>query len=211
MSLWHGVAKAARETGCDLVVIHGGHPDTERNALFELAGKNSFDGIVSWAATSIGPHTEYLERMADKTPLISLSLKYPKSPCVRIDSSLGIRQAVEHLITVHGKKRFAFIKGEASTQIFTQRYQSCVDTITASGLSVDERLVVDLDQLGLKIARDGTVVKALSELLDKRKLVPGRDFDAILTVNEPATIHLLRGIEAARHSGSRGRGLHKLR
>jgi len=69
------------------------------------------------------------------------------APQVLTDSFAGMRQAITHLIEVHGRRRIAFIQGPADQPEAQARYRAYEVALADHGIAVDERLVVRGDFL----------------------------------------------------------------
>src|SRR6516162_7998929 len=122
---------AAERRDVNLVVFAGGvlgAPGSEanRNFLFELCDKRSVDGVVVLGGVLgnyLGPSAvaELCARLAP-LPLASLSIVPPGVPSLLLDEDPGMRQALEHLIVRHGRRKIAFIRGPAVNAEAERRY-----------------------------------------------------------------------------------------
>jgi PAS domain S-box-containing protein len=103
-----------------------------------------------------------------------------------MDSYEGMREAVTHLIEVHGYRRLAFIRGPEDHVYAQGRYRAYVETLEAQGLSVDPNLVTPAAPWGPDTGRE-----AVRLLLDERGLRPGADLEAIVAVSEDTLVGAL--------------------
>ena len=123
MSLWSGVEAGAREQDLNLIAFPGGDirygPRGQANIIYDLITPDTFAGLVTWAAAlqHPGPHGEILseEELSalharyHPLPIVTLSKAVPGHPVVLVEGEQGMRDAVAHLIEVHGCRRIAFI------------------------------------------------------------------------------------------------------
>jgi phosphoserine phosphatase RsbU/P len=101
-----------------------------------------------------------------------------------VDNTAGTRQVVEHLITVHGKRRIAFIRGPAANDEADQRYRGYLRALLDAKLQPDSALVVDGDFLPTSGAQ------AVATLLDER----GLELDAIVAANDHMALGALEAL-----------------
>ena len=123
--LFAGVADAAIEQGVNLLCFAGGaidspqHVANSRNMIYDFVGAHNVDGIVLLSAT-LGNHIDstelalYCERFA-QLPVVSIAVPLSGMPTVGDDAE-GMRDAVRHLIDVHGHRRIAFVRGPEGTR-----------------------------------------------------------------------------------------------
>ena len=105
-----GGYEAAREAGCQLVLLHTNEsPEVERQTIEREM--EQVDGIV---IASSRMSDSALRMMAKQKPMVLLNRIIPEASCVVNDSDRGIRRAVEHL-GVLGHERILYVAGpEAS-------------------------------------------------------------------------------------------------
>ncbi|MDC7221001.1 MAG: methyl-accepting chemotaxis protein [Spirochaetales bacterium] len=111
-------------------------------------------------------------------------------PVVKIDSYTSLKLAITHLNKVHGISKIAFIRGNVDNNYFIDRYKGYVDGLKENGISFDERLVAGPIEFSSAIFDRKNTRKGLSLLIDERKLVPGKDFQAIISVTESTTLYI---------------------
>src|SRR5581483_9658113 len=85
-----------------------------RNGIYDLVGAHNVDGLVLLSGTlgnRIGAArlARYCERFG-ALPMVSVAVQVDGMPTV-IDDTGGIRDAIRHLIDVHGYQRIAFVRG----------------------------------------------------------------------------------------------------
>ncbi len=150
-TLWPGLIDAAERLDVNLVCFPGGRlraqlaHESQRNVIYDLAGEECLDGIITWASTLggvLGPAeiSSFHYRYHD-LPMVSLAQFMEGTPTVSVDSYHGMRALLEHLIQEHSYKRLAFIRGPEGHYYAQERYRAYVDTLQAHGLPLDPRLI----------------------------------------------------------------------
>ena len=195
-----GAADAARERGASLICFAGGMLDTPhrfhgpRNVIYDMVGADTIDGLVMMSGTmgnyvSAQQLAAFCERFAP-LPMCSISVRLAQLSSVLVDNATGMRQAVEHLVSVHGKQRIAFIRGPERNEEAERRFSVYQAVIAEHGLALGAEYVVSGD------FRASGGVDAVSVLLDDRRL----PIDALVFSNDYMA---LAAIEALRRRGVR--------
>ncbi len=110
-----------RRAGHHLLLLYGGpveapHPvDAADNALYELLGPQSADGIVvvsSLLSTFCGSEgvARFVGRLGH-AKMCSVGIQLPGLPSLVLDNGPGMEAVVEHLVRVHGRRNIAFLAG----------------------------------------------------------------------------------------------------
>ncbi len=124
-------------------------------------------------------------------PMVGLSILLEQMPSVVTNGYVGMRQALEHLIDVHGYRRVAFIEGPESSLEAQARYRAYEETLADRNIPLREDLVLPGDfseeagirgvqtllQRGVEIdalvcSNDDTAMGALEVLRDRDVRVP---------------------------------------
>ncbi|MDC7224964.1 MAG: methyl-accepting chemotaxis protein [Spirochaetales bacterium] len=189
-AIWKGVLKAARKHNTNLITIDSGVVGQGGTLLYELFKKQNVDGVLTWASNQINEFTCYYEKQIQGIPLVTLTLPIDPYPVVKIDSYTSMKLAIAHLHEVHGIDKIAFIRGNLDNNYFSDRYKGYVDGLRERGIPMDERLVAGPIEFSKAIFDRENTRKALSLLIDERKLVPGKDFRAIISVTESTTLNV---------------------
>ncbi len=156
-----GAMMAAAEMDADLTVIPGRflyaqsasgessagarERDIQYNTIFAYARASGIDALV----VSTGTICRFLTMEQIQTffagfgdiPIVSLSIRVPGYPCIRIDEERGLTAVIEHLITAHGRRRFAFVGGPEGHQEADARLAIFRSTLERHGLMADESLI----------------------------------------------------------------------
>ncbi len=186
---WLSVAETARRHGVDAICFDGGvlAPDDElarkSNALYDLISAETMDGLLVWSScldwsVQPGAMQAFCERFRP-LPLVSIGRALAGFPSVLVDNYQGMREAVCHLIEVHGYRRIAFLRGPVGNAEEVLRYRAYVDALDEHGIPLDPLLISTHTSWERS---DGTAMVQL--LVDERGLRPGRDFQALVSVGD---------------------------
>ncbi|MBN1261851.1 MAG: GAF domain-containing protein [Anaerolineae bacterium] len=203
MPIWRGLRARARERDVDTVAFVGGILEgmegtgDERNTVYDLVSTACVDGLVVLAGSigtvvSIDRVRAFLERFRP-LPLASIALPLPRIPSVVLDNYASTRALVAHLVDVHGFHRLAFYRKTEGHPEADDRFRAYRDVLQERGLGYDPNLVIP----GEYYQRWESGVQLL---LDERGLKPGRDFEALVAVDDYAAFWVLhafldRGIQ----------------
>ncbi len=198
-AVWQGIETRARQRGVGVVCFLGhriGSPiesEAAANAAFGIADRRSIDGLIvvsSVIATFLD--AEGLRRVFASRrdmPQVSVGLRVPGVSSVVVDGTNGVAQLVEHLIRVHGRKRFALIQGPAGHAEAEQRLKAFSAALAEAGISFEG----ELDATGSFLRDSGE--QAAARLLSSR-----RPFDALVCMNDSMA---LGAMEILRKAGIR--------
>ncbi len=190
-----GAVDAVNEGGASLVVLPGGvlggagKNGAWRNELYDLLSPRRYDGLVVMTGT-LGNHLgeDVVGSLCADFPkdrVCSVGIALRESSTVLIDNRRGMQAALEHLISDHGHRRIAFIRGPIANIEAEERYWAYKDVLEAHGIPFDDRLVLQGD-----FHRDSGA-KAIRTLLGEREIDP-QDLDAIVAADD---IMLLGALE----------------
>jgi DNA-binding LacI/PurR family transcriptional regulator len=189
LKLLSGVTNAAKERDLNLIHMIGGSTLTtdgirrEELTVMELLNPGRLDGLISWAS-SFRYYMDYEEikkfhqRFAP-LPLVSIGMQLEGATAIRGSDFDGIRQLMEHLTKVHSFRRIAFIKEKNGRLPSDQRFGTYRQMLTEYHLEFDPQLVVEMPEVSEKNGQS-----AVHVLFDERKLRPGIDVEAIVTVSD---------------------------
>lgn len=183
-----GAREAAIEQDLNLLVLSGGvlGAHAPRNALFDTLASGNVDALIVLSgplSNYLGPEAlgEYCQRFAH-IPLVSIGQDLGGVPNVHVDNAQGMREAIAHLIEVHGRRRIAFIRGPEVSMDAEYRFQGYHETLADYGVPYEPNLVVK----GSFSEMAGT--HAVSELLDQRKV----RFEALAAASDAIAAAALR-------------------
>ncbi|HET9953386.1 MAG TPA: response regulator [Polyangiaceae bacterium] len=183
--LFHGARRAARRHGAHLVGFQGSFlrdraptpTGFDGSFLYELARPEAVDGLVvvsSILSSEIGLEGVRDLCAASLLPVVSVE-ELPGFPYIGVESRQGLRTLLEHLITVHQRRHFVFIRGNNPDS--RQREATFRETLLEHGLPVIEDLILD----GTFLEVSGGL--AIRTLFDERH-VPSWGVDAVVAGND---------------------------
>jgi PAS domain S-box-containing protein len=196
---WLGITDAVRERDVNLIYFTGRalrSPydfKSQANVLYDLVDMEQIDGLIINSSTLDWYITP--EEMEDfikgyhPLPIVSLEKSFRGLPSLLAGDYQCMREAIVHLIEVHGYRRIAFIRGPDETHTGArERYRAYTETLAEYGLSVEPNLVTDpLDWFSGK--------QALEQLLAERKLQPGLDFEAVAAANDEMALSVMEALQ----------------
>lgn len=165
-----------------------GH-EMSRNRCYDLVSERVLDGMV---VLSLSASSEMLEAFLARypgLPKVTVGHEVNGVPLVVADNAAGMRDAVVHLISVHGRTRVAFLRGPVENQEARERFQAYRDALRDFGIEYDPVLV------GMGEFETSEGRRAMLDLLER-----GVRFDAVVGANDFSTLGALsalreRGIE----------------
>jgi DNA-binding LacI/PurR family transcriptional regulator/signal transduction histidine kinase/ActR/RegA family two-component response regulator len=175
--------RAFEKLDLNLLVV-AGHPfdapDTTgkaRNGVYELINHHSVDGVIFVSVPlTVFTGPAGVEREVDRLrplPVCSLGLAVPGVPSVVFDDESAMRDLVEHVVHVHGRRRIAFIGGPEHNVDASHRHSVTENLLARHGIPL-ERWHVARAQFTVESG-----AQAMSDLLDGH-----RDFDAVIAAND---------------------------
>lgn len=151
MSILLGAVDAAKANDVNLFCVEGGcihsklKHQIQRNITFDLVNEDSVDGLIILSAT-IGhfasqEQTKTFCHRYQPLPMISIAQEVEGCSTVMVDSGTGLRELIEHLLTVHQYRRFAFIKGPQDNQDSDTRMAIIQTILKNNGIDMDKNLI----------------------------------------------------------------------
>ena len=177
----------ARSRDLDLFCFAGGalHSlaghELSRNRIYDLVSARALDGVV---ALSLSASAEVIESFLARFPdlaRVTVGHVVPGVPVVVADNAAGMREAVVHLISSHGRRRLVFLRGPDQNQEAQTRLQAYRDALRDFGLSYDPALVLP-GEFAMEAGR-----QAMSDFMDRQI-----DFDAVVGANDFSTLGALQ-------------------
>jgi phosphoserine phosphatase RsbU/P len=153
-----------------------GQPEDGGNVAFRLASARAVDALV---VLSLGTQAlpeeqrQYIQRYSS-LPLCTLGVRCDGVPHISVDNAGGMRDAVAHLIAVHGKRRIAFVRGSLGFPDADDRFAGYTDALSLHDISLDDTLVAGGD------FTRSSGREAVRLLVDER----GATFDALVAAND---------------------------
>ncbi len=187
-----GAEYAAKELDINLIIFPGmflnssyyDSPselyDYQYSSIYYYANPESLDAlIVSLGAieSSLSEHnTDNFLSHFSGIPIITLESSIPGYPCLKTDSTKGLKAAIEHLIHTHNRKHICFVSGIRNNADAMQRLNIYRETMSDNHLPVTEDMIVygDFSEYTTSI---------VATLLDNNP-----DTDAIIFANDQMAI-----------------------
>ena len=183
--LWLGILEQAKILGVRLVTFAGGelrYPEPfyhQANQVYELADRQQLDGLIIWTsslATFIGPEgIQNFCKNFSPLPVVGIGMPITGIPSIILESYKGMREAAEHLVKVHGKKRIAYVRGPERHYDAQERLHAYQDVVAEFGLDNDPHLISPPCRW---VEQDGA--QAIRMLVEDRRV----EFDSIVSVND---------------------------
>jgi LacI family transcriptional regulator len=149
------------------------------------------DGLIilaNWLFVDINL-LEYLERNGVPTAMISRELKSDSISSVILDNEAGGRMAMEHLVSL-GHKKIAIFRGPKLLGDSAPRWRGMKKVAQAAGVSLDEKLMVDLPDSRNPLSSFEAGLQLTEELLRQRKA-----FTALIAFDDLTAFGAIRALE----------------
>lgn len=108
--------------------------------ILNLPKLDRFDGVLLLGNTlnNAGENAILREKILEaRVPSICLEYELDGINCIRTENTNGMRELMEHMITVHGVKDIFWISGPEDNEDSIARYKTVVEVMEKHGLSVD--------------------------------------------------------------------------
>lgn len=198
-TMWPGIYDAASKHDVNLICFPAGqlrvpHQFEQRRVIYDLITPETLDGLIlrseALAAHISSEEFEAIYKRYSAIPMVSVARALPGIPSILLDNVQGMRSVITHLIETHGYRRIAFVRGPEAHREAEQRYHTYVKVLSEYGLPFDPNLVVAGD------FTEHIGAEATRLLLDQRELLPGKDFEAIVTANDAMALGVLELLQA---------------
>lgn len=183
--LLRGIEAAVRQTDYDLLIFANprtaaGYDGRHRQPI----GAHNADGMLVFSTTL--EDGDIIRNYDQGFPMVLLHRLPPPGlhvPSVIFDNRAGVRLAVNHLLTVHGRRRVAFLHGPLGNQESEERELGYREALQQQGVAVDPALILR----GGFSERGG--YNAVADLLRM-----GVAFDALFTGDDEAAVGALTAL-----------------
>lgn len=136
-----GVEAGVREAGYDLL-IHSTQDTRHRSPARRPLGRHNTDGLIVFPDALSNEEIRHF--CLQKFPLVLMYATPPEGlpiPMVTVENKSGAQVLVEHLITVHGCRRIAFLEGPDGQEDSEWRERGYREALETHGLDFDPELV----------------------------------------------------------------------
>ncbi|MBN1523983.1 MAG: substrate-binding domain-containing protein [Spirochaetales bacterium] len=190
-----GIDSAAKELDVNLVAFSFGFNYTLANNytlaayyknLFPFINKYNIDALVTWGSTLsyIMPFEDVEKFHHDMSimPIACMGMQIEGVPSLVIDNEHGIELLMSHLVDVHKIDKIGFIgdmRGYNHRFCNEERFRAYTRFLDSREINGNDKLTYICKSLDVK-----SIGKAVHELFVERKLKPGKDIQAILTVSD---------------------------
>ena len=175
----------AAEQQYDLLITSTGYETARMTACLRRMLERKVDGVAMMTSEMDMRLVKELGRRGVPIVFMDVGQVGPKMSNVSIDYSNGIRQAVEHLVSL-GHRDVGFISGPLELHSARTRRQAYIDSMVSHGLEPDRRLILE----GTHTADGGQ--RAMGAMLQSPKLPT-----AVVASNDWTAIGALHAIIAA--------------
>ena len=190
--------RAARKRSARLVGFQGSFlgrsvntPSFDGSFLFRLAGPDAVDGlIVASNALSSALGIDGVRALCETlaVPIVSIG-PLPGFTNLVVDSEVGLRAVLNHLVEVHQRRRIAFIRGNQSNPESQDRERVVRAVLAELGVPLREELVLPGNFL------EASGAGAIRVLFDERG-VNAADIDAVVAANDQMAVGATRELVA---------------
>ena len=196
LAVYKGAVSAASKLGVSVVTFGVGSFESPvqhmgmRTRLFPLVNPADFDGIF-YVSSSLSNYIG-LERFVDfatsfsDLPSAHVGIRHNSLLTFGIDNYSGMYDAVNHLITEHGRRKIAYISGTPGVYEAEERYRAYKQALIDNNITYDERYVYN----GSFLREDG--VAAVKTFLDERKI----DIDGLVGANDHMTLYAMKTLQS---------------
>lgn len=189
LKLWHKLAERAKQDDGSFFIFPGGKLDFDsdqdilRNSIYWLVNPSNVDGVISWTSSISGSvsvqEIEKFQESFSELPFVTIGQKIEGHPCVEFDAYTGMKELVRHFINVHGARKIAFVRGPKNHKSAEARFCGYRDALQEAGLLDVAKQTLISDCYSWSNGEKG-----IAQLCEERKLVPGRDFDAVVVASD---------------------------
>ena len=193
-AIWSGAEAACRDNGVNLICYQGRmikspvEFEAQRNAIYHLIDPEMVDGLVMGGGLNAWINKKetwtFIERF-HPMPIVTTGIILEGIPGVTVDNYHGMYEVVTHLVTVHDRRRIAFIRGPVNHQEALERYQAYLDVLKEYGIPFDPELVYQGD------FKESGGVEGVKTLLDGRKV----QFNALVAASDNMAIGAMKTLQ----------------
>lgn len=150
-------------------------PRRQANAIYDLVDRERLDGLVlgNIVQGDLAARDEFKSFYENRLqmPVVGLRETLDGIPYIPLDNYQGMREAIVHLIEVHGYRRIAFLRGPERHSYAQERYRAYTDVLQAYGLPFDPNIVTP---------PSGWQEPSIRVLLNERRLSLPDDFQVVV-------------------------------
>lgn len=193
--LCRGAMDCAEENDVNLVILPGKTVNSpyqyqyQYNIIYDLVNQDNVDALIIPLSVSHAMSSkEEIQRFCRRyfpLPIVTINFTAQGASSIRVDNSIGLRDAMNHLLEEHHRQRVAFIQGTPNNIDAEERFAVYCECLDAHGYTFDPNLVCPGDFTYY------SAITAVNTLLDDRK-VP---FDAIVAANDEMALMVISELQ----------------
>ncbi len=184
--LLNGIEAVSSQAGYDLLISCTRQSMPRHEFPFPLGPQNT-DGLLVFADGLEEKQLVELERSGFPVVLIHRTPPEPlKIPCVTVENKAASKKIVEHLITVHGRRKIVYLRGPIEQEDSYWRELGYRQALAMHGIHFDPRLMAS-----------GEFDRNLARSAIKKLLTAGVEFDAVFTGDDEAAVGVLAALAEA--------------
>ena len=189
-AIWQSVVEEAAAQDVDLLCfVAERFGEGYRSLAHDVIRPGTVDALVVVSASvgcnlSVDALTDEFRRFGP-IPMVSIGMPIPGAVNLLVDGEVGVRQTMDHLVEVHGRRRIGFIRGPANHAEADARYRTYREALERHGLAFAPSRVFqgDFDR--------NSGIRAIQALLGER----APPFDALVAANDYMAIYAMQELQ----------------
>ena len=145
IDILEGVLTKANENDISPILSTARTASDESSAYSRILRGRMVSGVIVAAASTTDQNVAAVSDAGYPVVVVGRSPKQPGIVTVGIDDMGGARQAVEHLITVHGARRIGHVSGPLNHQSAIDKHVAYIQALSDAGLELNPRLQFEGD------------------------------------------------------------------
>jgi len=200
---WDGISQTAQAAGVNVICFEAGmvhRNDFSSSVMSKVIAQQiqpgTIDGLITMQYWSSQAWFEEFCHSFLSLPIVTITRTYPGYSGVKSNTYQGVRTMISHLVEKHGYRKFLCLPGQLSNFTHRERHTAYEDALRDYGLDpaatmIDPALVQD-ENWTISVTPNETNHRHgrlyMSVALDRVGLVPGRDFDVLVTTHSDTTL-----------------------
>jgi len=205
-AVWLGLCTVAREYDISLLLFAAGmvHRDGVGSAIMsrhlgKLLDEQVLDGLITMQFWQSKTWFESYCRNVLSLPIVTIGRLFEGYSGVHSDTYAGVRSMVSHLVQDHGLRKFVFLEGMQGNDTHETRFRAFRDELEEHGILFPAEMLISYEAAkptngpGTEHVHRGTI--AISHMIDVMGLVPGKDFDAVISISDLAALGVIQELQ----------------
>lgn len=182
-NLWESIRRACADKKCNfLSIVSGERSDGYLSVVYDLFDPSLADGYIFWTQRTDDIVEESLNRFS-VFPSVSISIPHAGLPASYVTNQRGMRDLMAHLISYHGYRKIAFIRGPEYHPAAEQRFSIYRESLESAGIAYNADIVTPPKKWHTRTGKEG-----IRYFLDEKSLKIGSDIDAIVCPSDRIAI-----------------------